>query len=72
MRGAITGVGTFLGGVFHTVPFLISNYRAAIIAAVVVVAGELLILAWLRHRFFQTSFGRSFRSITVGEPSSPP
>jgi VIT1/CCC1 family predicted Fe2+/Mn2+ transporter len=66
MRGAITGVGTFLGGVFHTLPFLISNYRAAIFAAIVVVAGELLILAWLRHRFFQTSFGRSFLSITVG------
>jgi VIT1/CCC1 family predicted Fe2+/Mn2+ transporter len=65
-RGAITGVGTFLGGVFHTLPFLISNYQAAIIAAIVVVAGELLILAWLRHRFFRTSFARSFLSITVG------
>jgi VIT1/CCC1 family predicted Fe2+/Mn2+ transporter len=65
-RGAITGVGTFLGGVFHTLPFLISNYHAAIIAAIVVVAGELLILAWLRHKFFRTSFARSFLSITVG------
>jgi VIT1/CCC1 family predicted Fe2+/Mn2+ transporter len=66
MRGAITGAGTFLGGVFHTLPFLISNYRAAIIAAIVVVAIELLILAWLRHKFFQTSFARSFLTITVG------
>jgi VIT1/CCC1 family predicted Fe2+/Mn2+ transporter len=66
MRGAITGAGTFLGGVFHTLPFLISNYRVAIIAALVVVAAELLILAWLRHRYFQTSFARSFLSITVG------
>ncbi|MDT4923190.1 MAG: erythrin-vacuolar iron transport family protein [Pseudonocardiales bacterium] len=65
-RGAITGVGTFLGGVFHTLPFLISNYQAAIIAAIVVVAAELFTLAWLRHRFFQTSFARSFLSITVG------
>jgi hypothetical protein len=31
-----------------------------------VVAGELLVLAWLRHRFFHTSFTRSFMAITVG------
>jgi VIT1/CCC1 family predicted Fe2+/Mn2+ transporter len=66
MRGAITGAGTFLGGVFHTLPFLLPNYRAAIVAAIVVVAVELLILAWLRHRYFQMSFARSFLSITVG------
>ena len=29
-------------------------------------AGELLVLAWLRHRFFHTSFTRSFMAITVG------
>ena len=66
LRGAITGIGTFLGGVFHTLPFLVPNYQAAIIAAIAVVAGELLTLAWLRHKFFQTSFARSFLSITVG------
>jgi erythrin-vacuolar iron transport family protein len=66
LRGAITGGGTFLGGVFHTLPFLISSYNAAIAAAIVVIAFELLALAWLRHTFFQTSFARSFLSITVG------
>src|SRR6476469_8458403 len=55
MRGAITGGGTFLGGVFHTLPFLISDYNVAIVVAVVVVAVELLILAWLRYKFFETS-----------------
>ena len=30
------------------------------------VAIELLVLAWLRHKFFQTSFARSFVAITVG------
>src|SRR5947209_17041510 len=54
VRGAITGGGTFLGGVFHTLPFLISDYRAAIVLAVIVVSIELLILAWLRWRFFDT------------------
>jgi len=66
LRGAITGGGTFLGGIFHTLPFLIPGYGAAIAAAIAVVAAELLVLAWLRHRFFHTSFARSFLAITVG------
>ena len=66
LRGAITGIGTFLGGVFHTLPFLISNYHAAIVVAVIIVAVELVLLAWLRYRFFRTSFLRSFVSVTVG------
>ena len=66
LRGAITGGGTFVGGVFHTLPFLISNYQAAIVVAVVIVTVELVFLAWLRYRFFKTSFVRSFVSVTVG------
>ena len=65
-RGAITGGGTFLGGILHTLPFLIPTYHVAIIAAIVVVAVELVALAWLRWRFFDTSFSRSFASITLG------
>src|ERR671929_417327 len=38
VRGAITGGGTFAGGVFHTLPFLIASYHVAIVVAVVVVA----------------------------------
>ena len=66
LRGAITGGGTFAGGIFHTLPFLIPGYNAAITAAIIVVAVELLTLAWLRHTFFQTSFARSFLAVTVG------
>ena len=66
LRGAITGGGTFAGGIFHTLPFLLPGYDAAISAAVAVVAGELLVLAWLRHRFFHTSFARSFVAVAVG------
>jgi erythrin-vacuolar iron transport family protein len=66
LRGAITGGGTFTGGIFHTLPFLIPGYGPAISAAIVVVAVELLTLAWLRHKFFQTSFARSFLAVAVG------
>jgi VIT1/CCC1 family predicted Fe2+/Mn2+ transporter len=66
LRGAITGGGTFLGGVFHTLPFLITSYHAAVAAAIVVVAVELVFLAWLRYTFFETSFPRSFVSVALG------
>jgi hypothetical protein len=65
-RGAITGGGTFIGGVFHTLPFLIPDYRAAIGVAVAVITVELLCLAWLRHRFFDTGFARSLVSVALG------
>jgi VIT1/CCC1 family predicted Fe2+/Mn2+ transporter len=66
LRGVITGGGTFAGGIFHTLPFLISSYGTAVAVAIAVVGSELLVLAWLRHKFFQTSFTRSFLAITVG------
>src|SRR6478609_4796521 len=58
-RGAITGTGTFLGGIAHTLPFLIPGYRAALVVAAVVIAVELIALACLRWRFFGTGFLRS-------------
>src|ERR1700674_3176076 len=36
-RGAITGVGTFIGGILHTLPFLIADYHTAVVTAAVVV-----------------------------------
>jgi VIT1/CCC1 family predicted Fe2+/Mn2+ transporter len=65
VRGAITGLGTFLGGILHTLPFLIPQYHAALIAAVVVIALELSALAWMRWRFFQTRFLNSFTSVAL-------
>ena len=60
VRGSITGAGTFLGGILHTLPFLIPHYHVALIAAVVVVGIELVGLAFLRWRFFAgTSSARS-------------
>jgi hypothetical protein len=66
LRGAITGSGTFLGGILHTLPFLIPQYRAALLFALAMVAFELLTLALVRWRFFHTGFLRSFASITLG------
>jgi len=66
LRGSLTGAGTFLGGILHTLPFLISRYQVALAVAVVTIAFELLALAWFRSRFFNTRFLNSFASITVG------
>jgi VIT1/CCC1 family predicted Fe2+/Mn2+ transporter len=65
-RGAITGGGTFLGGVFHTLPFLITSYHVALVVEVIVVTVELLLLAWLRHIFFRTPFARSLVFVSGG------
>jgi VIT1/CCC1 family predicted Fe2+/Mn2+ transporter len=65
-RSTFTGVGTFLGGIVHTLPFLIPTYHVALLSAIIVVALELVVLAWLRWRFFETSFARSFASVTLG------
>jgi erythrin-vacuolar iron transport family protein len=65
-RGAVTGAGTFLGGILHTLPFLISQYRPAMLLAIAVIAFELLALAWIRRRFFGTSFLASLITITLG------
>jgi VIT1/CCC1 family predicted Fe2+/Mn2+ transporter len=66
LRGAITGGGTFLGGVLHTLPFLIPQFRSAVLLAIAVVALELLALAWIRRRFLGAGFLSSFVSVTLG------
>ena len=66
VRGAITGLGTFIGGALHSLPFLIHDYDTALTAAIVVVAIELLVLAVLRNRLFHTSFLSSLASVTLG------
>ena len=66
IRGGITGAGTFVGGILHTLPFLIPHYQAALYSAIAVVAFGLVILAWLRWKFFQVGFIRALASVTLG------
>jgi VIT1/CCC1 family predicted Fe2+/Mn2+ transporter len=66
VRGSITGVGTFVGGVLHTLPFLIPHYRVALVSAVIVVGFELVVLAWLRWRYFEVGFLRALATVTLG------
>jgi len=66
VRGAITGGMTALGGVFHTLPFIISNVNQALLVAGIVVAVELFSIAWIRHRFLGVSMRRSLLVVAVG------
>src|SRR3954471_2330710 len=50
-RGLITGGGTFLGGTFHTLPFLIDDLQTALAVAYSIVAVELFAIALIRKRF---------------------
>lgn len=63
-RGLITGGGTFLGGILHTLPFLIPHYEVALFFAIAVVGFELLTLAYLRWKFFQDTFIRALAIVT--------
>src|SRR6266849_4518954 len=54
VRGLVCGAMTALGGIGHTLPFLIGDFHAALIAAIVVVLVELGVIAWIRNRFMDT------------------
>jgi len=54
MRGLVCGLMTSLGGIGHTLPFLIPDFRAAMTAAIVVVIAELAIISWIRNRYMET------------------
>jgi len=54
LRGSICGLMTMLGGVGHTLPFLISGFQLAMTIAIVVVIIELGIISWIRYRYMDT------------------
>lgn len=66
VRGLLTGAATFLGGTFHSLPFLISNTAVALDVAYVVVACELVAISWIRKRFLGVALHRSLVQVTLG------
>ncbi len=65
-RGAITGVMTALGGLGHTLPFLIPNLWTALSVAFAVVVIELALISWIRWRFMDTSPVRASLQVALG------
>jgi len=66
MRGLITGGGTIVGGMLHTLPFLLANLQHALILAYVVVVLELLTIAYIRYRWMRSPLGSTVVQVIIG------
>jgi rubrerythrin len=66
VRGVICGVMTALGGIGHTLPFLINDFRAALWAAGAVVLAELGLITWIRRRYMDTPWISAALQVGLG------
>ena len=66
LRGVITGVATFVGGILHTLPFLLPQVGVALYVAFGVVGVELLTISFIRYRYFRMSFVMSAVQVVLG------
>jgi len=66
LRGTVCGLMTTLGGIGHTLPYLIPNFFAATAVAIAVVAVELGVISWIRHRYMDTPFLQAAFQVVVG------
>jgi erythrin-vacuolar iron transport family protein len=66
LRGSVTGAMTTVGGLGHTLPYLIPDFRTATTIAIAVVFIELWIIAGVRSRFMDTKFWRAALEVVVG------
>jgi rubrerythrin len=66
IRGVITGLMTAVGGVGHTIPYLVGNFSVATTISIFVVMVELWVIAWIRSRYMDTRFLRAAFEVVVG------
>src|SRR5215470_5926576 len=66
VRGTVCGVMTAIGGLGHTLPYLIPNFWTATAVAIIVVAVELAVISWIRHRYMDTPFLAATFQVVVG------
>jgi rubrerythrin len=66
VRGLVCGLMTAVGGLGHTLPYLIPDFRAATIVAIIVVMVELGVIAWIRRRFMDTPWGSAIFQVVLG------
>ncbi|NNM57093.1 iron exporter MbfA [Acidocella sp.] len=66
IRGIVTGLMTTLGGIGHTLPFLIPSLHMALLVAFCVVAVELALISWIRWKFMDTSPIRATLQVALG------
>ena len=65
-RGFVCGLMTMLGGIGHTLPFLILNIKTAVAIAVCVVLVELGAISWVRHKYMDTPWASALFQVGLG------
>ena len=65
-RGIVTGFMTAVGGVFHSLPFMISEVHTALVVAGIVVAIELIVISLIRKRFLAVPLRLSLVQVALG------
>jgi rubrerythrin len=66
IRGLVCGLMTTLGGLGHTFPFLIPQFRVALTVAVIVVLAELFAISWVRHSYMETPWLSALLQVVIG------
>jgi erythrin-vacuolar iron transport family protein len=66
VRGLICGAMTALGGIGHTLPFLIPGFQLALVVAAIVVVVELAVITWIRHRYMDTPTLSAAMQVALG------
>jgi erythrin-vacuolar iron transport family protein len=66
IRGTVCGMMTTIGGVGHTLPYLIPDFWTATVIAIAVVVVELAIISWIRYRYMDTPFLNAAFQVMVG------
>jgi rubrerythrin len=66
LRGGVCGLMTMVGGLGHTLPFLIPEFWTATVIAIIVVIIELAVISWIRWRYMDTPFFSAAFQIMVG------
>jgi rubrerythrin len=65
-RGMICGLMTAVGGLGHSLPYLVRDVRTATWIAVAVVLVELNVIAWVRHKFMDSSWTAALVQVVLG------
>ena len=66
VRGLVCGLMTTAGGIGHTLPFLISDFRVATGVAIAVVIVELFVISLIRNKFMDTPFFSAALQVILG------
>jgi rubrerythrin len=66
VRGLVCGLMTAVGGIGHTLPFLIPSFQIATVIAVIVVIAELGVISWVKYRYMESPWVTASLQVMLG------